>query len=305
MISVVIPSFNNARYIERCISSVLNQSYKNLEIIIIDDNSADETAFVLKKYENDERVRIILRDYTDSIGKARNDAVSFSNGEFIAFLDSDDYWDPDKLTKQMFFTEKYDIICTNAFAVNSENNIIKHKYLSGLNLSEEITFENEIIENIIITSSVLIKRSLITEDNKFPVVRGFVAEDYYLWLKLMSKGCSCYFLNENLVYYRIHKNKFALNYSYNEIEFLLKSNEYRSEYLNKGYGNEIDVAIKKGTAKCYRVIGINFFKLDKKIPSSKYFIKHIKSLKYISSFDLLDSFKYLVKIILRRRRIRN
>lgn len=298
LITVIIPSYNNGKYIEQSIISVLEQSYKNLELIIIDDNSIDETSEVLKKYNNNQRVKIVLRDQTGSIGKARNDAIDLAEGEFLAFLDSDDYWDSEKLSKQISYSDNYDIICSNGFVVNSNNEIIKDQCLSGFSKSQEIQFTDELQENFIITSSVLLKKNIINKESNFPETKGFVAEDYYLWLHLMSKGANCYFINENLVFYRMLDAKFSIDYNYNEIEFLFKSNEYRNDYLSKSKDKDIQLSIRKGETKCFQVIGINFYKLNKKKESLKYLMKHLRNFKYITFSEFSESVKYIIKNIL-------
>jgi glycosyltransferase involved in cell wall biosynthesis len=106
LISVIIPTYNRAGCIERAINSVLAQSYTNLEVIVVDDGSTDDTERVVSLLP-DERVRYVKQDANRGAAAARNAGVKCAEGELIAFQDSDDYWYPDKLEKQMDYWEKH------------------------------------------------------------------------------------------------------------------------------------------------------------------------------------------------------
>lgn len=106
LISVIIPTYNRAKMIERAIRSVLNQSYSNLEVIVVDDGSTDQTETVVRKIP-DERVRFHKLFQNGGAGHARNEGVKLANGEIIAFHDSDDEWRPEKLQRQMDYWQKH------------------------------------------------------------------------------------------------------------------------------------------------------------------------------------------------------
>ena len=99
-VSVVIPSYNSSSYIMDAVKSVLNQTYDNLEVIIADDASTDDTRAVIRKIR-EPRVKLIERTENGGAAAARNSAIRAATGRYIAFLDSDDYWLPDKLSKQI------------------------------------------------------------------------------------------------------------------------------------------------------------------------------------------------------------
>lgn len=108
LISVVIPMYNRAKTIERCLYSVCNQTYKNIEIIVVDDCSNDTSVDLVKNYK-DSRIRLIELNKKSGAQEARNKGIQVAEGEFIAFLDSDDFWEPDKLEIQ------YNILKDNKF----------------------------------------------------------------------------------------------------------------------------------------------------------------------------------------------
>lgn len=107
LISVVIPTYNRAHVLERSINSVLEQSYSDIELIVVDDGSSDNTDAIMQKYSNDERVRYHKLDKNAGVSNARNVGASLCRGEWIAFQDSDDAWHKDKLEKQLDYVAKH------------------------------------------------------------------------------------------------------------------------------------------------------------------------------------------------------
>ena len=105
MISVIIPSYNRANTIKRSLESVLNQTYKDIEVIIVDDCSTDSTRQIIESYD-DERIRYVKNDTNSGACQSRNNGITIANGEYIAFQDSDDFWRPNKLEIQLEFMKK-------------------------------------------------------------------------------------------------------------------------------------------------------------------------------------------------------
>lgn len=99
-VSIVIPTYNRARFLGRLVRSVLNQTYKNFEVIVADDASTDDTAEIIKTFKDD-RIRYIRHESNAGAAAARNTGIKASRGEYVAFQDSDDEWLPEKLEKQM------------------------------------------------------------------------------------------------------------------------------------------------------------------------------------------------------------
>src|SRR5690554_6000603 len=110
LVSVITPSYNSLSFIKETINSVRIQSYSNWEMIIVDDNSKDNSAHVIKEYtKNDQRIKIISLTQNGGAARARNIAIKESKGDYIAFLDSDDLWLPSKLEEQVAFMQKGDL----------------------------------------------------------------------------------------------------------------------------------------------------------------------------------------------------
>lgn len=133
LVSVIIPSYNMARYVGEAIESVLAQTYKNYELIVVDDGSTDNTAEVVKKYLKPQAVSYIHKE-NKGISVARNTGIKASRGEFIAFLDADDIWLPEKLEHQIKFmdSDKVGIVGCGAYIINEKgeifDNFIKKTY---------------------------------------------------------------------------------------------------------------------------------------------------------------------------------
>ena len=129
LISIITPSYNSEKYLKECIESVLNQTYSNWEMLIVDDASIDGSRSIIESYSSKEsRIKTILLDENSGAAKARNIAIDRSEGRYIAFLDSDDIWVPEKLEIQLMFMKdnkyaftfsSYDVITEDGLKVTS------------------------------------------------------------------------------------------------------------------------------------------------------------------------------------------
>lgn len=202
MISILIPIYNGIEFFEECLKSVLNQTYNDWEIIIgingYPPNSDVENLAkeIVYKYNSDNKYKIFV-NYYDTNGKANtlNKMVEYSNYNFIAILDVDDYWLPTKLEEQIPYLNYYDVIGTDC------------SYFGDYNGSPDIpmgdlTNFNFFIVNPMICSSIIIKKELAKWNNIFGV------EDYDLWLKLFCNKKLFYNVNKKLCMHRVHKKNF-------------------------------------------------------------------------------------------------
>lgn len=199
-VSVIIPTWNRGHIIEPAIRSVLNQTMKDLEVLVCDDGSTDNTKEVVAAIR-DPRVRWI----TGRIGRRpavpRNNGLREVRGEWVAFLDSDDEWAPDRLAKQLAAAEQRHLnaVCSNAARLVPGQGIIGY-YLDFP--GDTVTFADLLKDNRIINSSVLMKADLFAGVRGFPEGDAFIGcEDYALWLRVASYGPFAY-LPEPLVVYR-------------------------------------------------------------------------------------------------------
>ena len=197
LISVIIPYYKKKEYIISSINSVLNQTYKNLEIIIIYDDLNKEDLNLLKKIKKkDKRIKIYINKKNLGAGRSRNKGIKLSKGIFVAFLDSDDLWKKNKLKKQIFFMKKNGINAshTSYTIINSNNKII------GSRNAKDMSYKQLLKSCDIGLSTVVLKKEIITSKIKFANIK--TKEDYVLWLKITFNNNKIFALKNNLTKWR-------------------------------------------------------------------------------------------------------
>ena len=207
LISIVVPVHNTEKFIRDTISSVLNQTIDNYELILVNDASTDNTITILKEYENNKRIKII--DLKDNVGaaEARNIGIKCSIGNYLCFLDADDYWNPNKLEKQINFMKEK--ACAFSFTgyefADSNLNPLNKK----VRVPKTLNYNQLLRNTTIFTSTVMFNLNKINDDMiKFPIVKS---EDTALWLSILKNNYIAYGLNENLVYYRRSESTLSSN----------------------------------------------------------------------------------------------
>lgn len=196
LVSIIMPSYNTAPYISDSIQSVLNQSYSKWELLIVDDCSTDDTDEVVKSYLSDKRIQYFKNDKNSGAAISRNKALREAKGKWIAFLDSDDLWRPEKLEKQIGFMEKndYHFSYTNYSEID-ENGNETGITVTGPQRITRIGFYNYCWPGCLtvmydVEVAGLIQIADIRKNN-----------DYAMWLKVSQKT-DCYLLSEDLAFYR-------------------------------------------------------------------------------------------------------
>lgn len=210
MISIIVTTYNRKLYLKETIKSILNQSFKNFELIVVDDYSNYDIDTLIKNF-NDNRIILLKNDSKKNIARNRNLGLKHSKNEIIAFCDDDDTWEKDKLQKQINFINKgYNFVFTNLRLVNYDNNFKVYKrgfisYLIFNVLSTSLSYKILKITNRICLSSVLLKKELIRNYNFSEEDSLYAKEDYDLWLRIYLNS-KLYYLKAPLVNYRIHNN---------------------------------------------------------------------------------------------------
>lgn len=201
-ISVIIPTWNRAVIIKRAIDSALSQTIPPLEILICDDGSTDNTREIVTSYNNP-KVKWIKGVHTGLPGVVRNRGIKASRGEWIAFLDSDDWWEKDKLEVQLHIASNLGVqaICSNAKITKSIRRAnIKH-YFAKKQLKNTFSLHDLLQTNYVICSSMLLKKQLVLDCGCFPEETVLqAAEDYALWLRIATKT-SIVYVDQPLVNY--------------------------------------------------------------------------------------------------------
>ena len=204
-IDIIIPNYNKAKYLNQCLDSILSQTYKNWKIYLVDDNSHDDSTKILKKYENIDNINFFLLKENKGPAFCRNYAIDKSSSEFIAFMDSDDFWPKDKLKKQINEMLKNDYNFTytdyNFFLNNNE------KKIKTVKMPLFLDYKNFILKSSMSTSSIIISRNSL-ENVKF---KNVDQEDYLFKCDLLKKGETAFNSKDTFVYYRINKNNRSAN----------------------------------------------------------------------------------------------
>ena len=202
-VSVIMPYFKKKEYVERSILSVINQTYKNLELIIIyDDESMDDFGYISNICDKFKNIKVIRNIKNLGAGESRNIGIKSATGDLVAFIDADDYWFEEKLEKQINFLQKNNhkfIFCNYIKkSQNSEKEIVcKKEYLSYSNL----------LKSCDIGLSTVLLRTNIIKSNRFPNLKA--KEDFVLWLNLILDNVKIYGMDENLVLWKKSKNSLS------------------------------------------------------------------------------------------------
>ena len=205
-IEIILPNYNSKNYLSETINSIINQTYKNWNLTIIDDNSNIETQEILRKYINYPNIKIIWLKKNKKAGFCRNLALRKSKLEYVAFIDSDDIWEKEKLYNQLNFMikNKYNFTYTNYTPFNSKT---KNK-LNEIKPKKYYNFDRFTKDTSIATSTMMIKKSLIGT-TKFSNTK--ICEDYSFKCQILKKTNYAYCLTENLMRYRIRKKSLQSN----------------------------------------------------------------------------------------------
>lgn len=198
LVSVVTPVYNAEKYIAHTISSVLMQTYPNMEHILVDDCSSDASRLVIEKLaQEDPRIRYIKLDVNSGAAVARNTGIEHAKGRYIAFIDSDDIWKENKVEKQLRFMKDNDVAFsyTNYETISTEGEIKR----AAMNVPEKINYTGLLKNTAIACSTVIIDRGIIG-DFRMPLVRK--GQDTATWLMILRKLPYAYGLNEVLTSYR-------------------------------------------------------------------------------------------------------
>jgi len=233
-ISVVINCYNSELFLKECIESVLNQSFQNFELIIWNNCSIDNTDTVVKEF-TDKRIRYFVSNKFTNLSKARNLALEKAKYDWIAFVDSDDIWEQNKLSKQLkiISTKKNEVglVYTDFHYINDKSEIINKK--SYTKFYDKKILNSLLKENYICFSSIIFNKKFLKKKPFCEVLQN--AEDYYLILNLANNS-SVYYVKEKLTKYRLHKNNLSNSQglrSFAEWQYILSKLSYINIFYYK------------------------------------------------------------------------
>lgn len=280
LVSVILPTYNRASLLPRAIKSVLNQTYKSFELIIIDDNSTDNTKKNINDFK-DKRIKYIWHKENKGAAASRNKGIKLAKGEYIAFQDSDDEWFPKKLEKHISafknLSSKYGIVYSDCLIIEGNKKHLissKYKQRSGFIMKD-------IFRGNFITMQVMIKKRCFITEGLFDEELSRL-QDWELWIRFSRKYYFKY-ISEPLT--KVYRQKSSIS---SNIDALIESTKLilnkHKKYFNKdkyALGKRLailaDIYARKGDFQTAKKIYINALKLN-------------KNFKYILAFVLLIIF---------------
>tara|TARA_B110000967_G_scaffold197520_1_gene229371 strand:+ start:198 stop:938 length:741 start_codon:yes stop_codon:yes gene_type:complete len=232
LVSVILPYFKKKKFIEDSVNSVLKQTYKNLEIIIIYDDTDLQDLNIIKKLKSyDKRINYILNTTNVGAGESRNIGIRYAKGKYISFLDADDVWNKNKIETQINFMKKNDLKITHT----TYEIIDKEEKIIGLRRARNFNNVDELLKSCDIgLSTVTLKKEILSIECSFPSLK--TKEDFVLWLKILQKKIKIISIDERLVYWRKLDTSLSsstiqkLKDSYKVYNHFMKFNLFKSAY---------------------------------------------------------------------------
>ena len=205
-VSIIVPMYNAEKFIGKTIESVLSQTYKNWEMLIMNDVSTDNSLAVVSEFaKKDDRINVVNTKKNMGVVKGRNHLIDLANGKYIAFLDADDYWHSQKLEKQIQFMKEKNagISCTEYTRVKENGEKINEVVIKS-----EISYTDMLKNNYLGCLTVMYDVEKVGKRYFKELEKN---EDYVLWLEIVKDVKTIYGLKENLAYYRVLDNSRSSN----------------------------------------------------------------------------------------------
>ncbi len=230
LVSVIMPAYNSAAFISEAIHSVIQQSYLNWELLVIDDASADETILIVESFsKNNPRIKLFKNASNQGAGITRNKGIKEAKGAFIAFLDADDVWLPEKLDVQLAFMWKHDLEMTfSSYNLMDEAGILLQKKVKALPV---LTYQKLLRSNYVGNLTGIYN---VEKLGKIYCPELRKRQDWALWLTILSKIGSTKGIEKSLANYRIRENSISKNktallkYNYLIYSEFLKYSRFKS-----------------------------------------------------------------------------
>lgn len=289
-VSVIVNCLNGEKYLRRCIQSILDQDYSNLEIIFWDNNSSDRSVEILKEYK-DERFRLHTNPNTINLYDARNKAINKATGDLISFLDCDDWWDPKFLSsrREIFHNNFYDYFYSNTnIYFNQTNKFQKYK---KYNLPSGKIFRNLINDYFIIISGLILRKKIFSEIGFFNKKYNIIG-DYDFVIKLSQKY-NAHCDNLPLLNYRVHQDNYSKK---NREMFYLEYKDWYEDNLNNLKNRDTINQLKK------KLSYLEISYLIEKKKNFKLLIKIIKHNKFFEKIKFFILFFLPIKILIKLRK---
>ncbi|MBS6600274.1 MAG: glycosyltransferase family 2 protein [Clostridium sp.] len=314
MVSIIIPVYNVEEYIEECLKSILAQTYKDIELLIVDDGSTDNSLGLIREYENKFKKIRIFTQQNKGVSEARNLALNYVSGEFVLYIDPDDFLEPNMIEKMVNKAEKYnsDITICGYYLYYSKDNANNKIFTYGINENKTLS-SLEVIDMMLNYKlqgqlwNKLFKKDLLINNN-FKFEPGRYIQDIFPVFKMVLKSSNITFIDEPLYYYRQRMSS-----TVNKKSKKLAEDYFHAMYSIMNYVKEENIKVNKNSYIAFRTIVLsNFIAMYtnyKKNDVYKYFYKSefkkldIKIHEFISLNNI--PFKDKLRVVLWRTRVFN
>lgn len=264
-VSIIVPAYNCEKTIEKCLDSIINQTYRNTEIIVINDGSKDNTINILKQYAKiDKRIKLIDRE-NSGVSKSRNIGIEASSGEYISFVDADDWLEPNMIEIMVnnIKNEKVSFVVCKHFTNDqqgnqSESNIYElanrkfnNKEIYECNIIDHFLFFEKPIKNLVML--LLIKRKFLTDNDIYFDTSLYMLEDVYFYQKIFKNAESVYFTDTPLYHYYENINSVTRTQDkfINNIYGIIDANILITKYI---VDNNLNIDLTKLNTNHIRII---------------------------------------------------
>ena len=300
-VSLIMPMYNHEKYIEQSLSSLVNQTYKNFELIVIDDGSDDNSAHLVKSF-NDKRIKYIYQKNrgVKNLNRTINKGLKLATGELITMVTSDDFWPLNRLKNQInyFKNQDIDLVFGNMSIINVIGDVIKYFKPNLPNkfndLDKNTKIKHYFLNNYIPQPTTLIRTKALKKIGGYIQKKYMYAEDYPTQMNLIING-NIYYINKNFSFYRLHDNQMT---NLHTEKMIISDNRYLIEFYKKlpnnkkkltGFKNisELKLYLKKKFESKFLYIGFKKACLGNYVIARKYFFKSISTGKLNTKFQSL------------------
>lgn len=288
LVSIIVNCKNGENYLEKCLSSIKNQIFHDWEVIFFDNNSSDNSFKIFEKYK-DSRFKYFSSQQNETLYQARNLACEQASGKYIAFLDTDDWWDENYLSskKEFLINSKYDYLYSNVLLYEEKkDNFVKYK---NINFPDGVIYNFLSKDYFIIISGLIIKKKILEKENYFNKAYNIIG-DYDLIMRI-SKYAVAKGFNEPLVKYRVHQNNFS------KLNNKLFYDEYKN-WFNKQSKLEENNFINNRKYFLFKLKKLEIIYLLHKEKTLSLLLKIIKISNFILKIKFLIAFFLPIKLII-------
>ncbi|MCB7481881.1 glycosyltransferase family 2 protein [Christiangramia sediminis] len=231
IVSVIMPAYNSEAFITESIQSVIAQTYSQWELLIVDDASSDSTKKIIEKFSSkDDRIRLLVNSTNSGTHNSRNKGIKAASGQFIAFLDADDQWEPKKLKKQLKVLSKPNVAaCFSSYELINEKGEKLNKKIQALPV---LHYDKLLKANYVGNLTGIYNVNIL---GKIYCPEISKRQDWALWLKVIEEGGPIEGIQESLAIYRVRKNSISTN----KLEMLKYNFKVYHSILNYGYFQSI------------------------------------------------------------------